>query len=124
MRAPAGSPHMLALLQQSIERLRHGGFSYGAIGPELLTEYLLAPDRVGLAGSVLPPTHFNAVGWRECRLLASSEQQAFQRIADPRVTGIHLWSKMWSEQGIDFAAVPPNSVVGRLKGLIDRTGPS
>lgn len=123
MRAPAGSPHMLALFQHSIERLHNGCTRYGAIGPELLTDYLLGQAWAELAGCVLPPTHFNAIGWRECQLLAGKDRQAFQRLADARVTGVHLWSKMWPEQGLDFAKVSPDSVVGQLKSLIDGPAP-
>lgn len=119
MRAPKGSRHMANLYRMSLQRLfNEKRLEYGAVGPLLLSEYLVLSGDKELLSSILPPTHFNAIDWREAELLASDNRSGFEILSDPRVTGVHLWGKMWAEKGLRFDAVPERSVVGYLKKLV------
>jgi tetratricopeptide (TPR) repeat protein len=119
MRAPKGSRHMANLYRMSLERLfDEKRVQYGAVGSLLLSEYLLLSDDKELVSSLLPPTNFNAIDRREVELLVSDGRMGFEILSDTRVTGVHLWGKMWPERGLRFGAVPDQSVVGYLKKLI------
>jgi hypothetical protein len=119
MRAPKGSLHMANLYALSLQRLfSEKRVEYGAVGPLLLSEYLLMADNEELQSSILPPTTFNAIDWCEVELFASESRVGFDLLSDPRVTGVHLWGKMWSERGLRFDAVPEQSVAGYLKNLV------
>jgi hypothetical protein len=91
---------------------------YGAVGPLLLSEYLLLSDDEKLRSSILPPTAFNAIDWCEVDLLVSESREGFEILSDPRVTGVHLWGKVWAERGLRLDAVPDQSVAGYLKKLV------
>jgi hypothetical protein len=119
MRAPRGSRHMANLYSLSLQRLfGEKRLEYGAVGPLLLSEYLLAPENEELQSSILPPTTFNAIDWREVDLFVSDGRAGFDLLSDPRVTGVHLWGKMWAENGLRFDVVPDQSVAGYLKKLV------
>ena len=119
MRAPKGSRHMASLYRMSLQRLFNDKrLEYGAVGPLLLSEYLLLSGDKELLASILPPTNFNAIDWREAELLASDSRGGFEILNDDRVTGIHLWGKMWAEKGLRLDDVPDQSVVGYLKKLV------
>jgi tetratricopeptide (TPR) repeat protein len=119
MRAPKGSRHMANLYRMSLQRLfNEKRLEYGAVGPLLLSEYLLLSDDKELLSSILPPTNFNAIDWREAELLASDGRAGFEILSDSRVTGVHLWGKMWAEKGLRFDAAADRSVVGYLKHLV------
>lgn len=119
MRAPKGSLHMANLYRMSLERLLHEKrVQYGAVGSLLLSEYLLLSNDKEIASSILSPTDFNAIDWREVELLTSDDRTGFDILSDPRVVGIHLWGKTWLERGLRFHTVPDESVVGYLKKLI------
>lgn len=119
MRAPKGSLHMANLYALSLQRLfSEKRVEYGAVGPLLLSEYLLAAGDEELQSSILPPTTFNAIDRREVDLFASESRVGFELLSDPRVTGVHLWGKMWAERGLRFDAVPDQSVAGYLKKLV------
>ena len=119
MRAPKGSLHMANLYALSLQRLfSEKRVEYGAVGPLLLSEYLLVMGDDELKSSILPPTTFNAIDWREVDLFASESRAGFELLSDPRVTGVHLWGKMWAERGLRFDAVPEQSVAGYLKRLV------
>lgn len=49
---------------------------------------------------------------------AAEGRAGFDLLSDPRVTGVHLWGKMWAERGLRFDAVPEQSVAGYLKKLV------
>ena len=118
MRAPKGSLHMGNLHALSLRRLlAEGRVDYGAVGPLLLSEYLLLSDDEKLSSSILPPTAFNAIDCCEVDLLVSEGRDGFEILSDPRVTGVHLWGKMWAEQGLRLDTVPDKSVAGYLKKL-------
>ncbi|WP_298878341.1 glycosyltransferase [uncultured Bradyrhizobium sp.] len=119
MRAPKGSIHMANLYALSLQRLfSEKRVEYGAVGPLLLSEYLLVAGDEELQASILPPTTFNAIDWREVELFAAESRAGFELLSDPRVTGVHLWGKMWAERGLRFDAVPEQSVAGYLKKLV------
>ncbi|MET4802769.1 glycosyltransferase [Bradyrhizobium sp. LB11.1] len=119
MRAPKGSLHMANLYALSLQRLfSEKRVEYGAVGPLLLSEYLLVAGDEELQSSILPPTTFNAIDWREVDLFAAEGRAGFDLLSDPRVTGVHLWGKMWAEKGLRFDAVPEQSVAGYLKKLV------
>lgn len=119
MRAPKGSLHMANLYALSLQRLfSEKRVEYGAVGPLLLSEYLLEAGDEELKSSILPPTTFNAIDWREVELFAAEDRAGFDLLSDPRVTGVHLWGKMWAERGLRFDAVPEQSVAGYLKKLV------
>jgi hypothetical protein len=119
MRAPRGSLHMANLYSRSLKRLfGEKRVEYGAVGPLLLSEYLLVAGGEELRTSILPPTTFNAIDWREVDLLASEGRAGFELLSDSRVTGVHLWGTMWTERGLCFDAVPDQSVAGYLKKLV------
>jgi hypothetical protein len=84
----------------------------------LLSEYLLLSDDEKLRSSILPPTAFNAIDDCEVDLLVSEGRDGFEILSDPRVTGVHLWGKMWAEQGLRLDAVPDQSVAAHLKRLV------
>ncbi|MBW7974688.1 glycosyltransferase [Bradyrhizobium sp. BR 10289] len=119
MRAPKGSPHManlhaLALQRFSLDRR----VEYGAVGPLLLSEYLLLSNDEELQSCVLPPTAFNAIDWHEVDLFATESRAGFDLLSDPRVAGVHLWEKIWAERGLRLDAVSEHSVAGHLKKLV------
>jgi tetratricopeptide (TPR) repeat protein len=119
MRAPKGSLHMANLYALSLQRLLgERRVEYGAVGPLLLSEYLLLSDDEKLRSSILPPTAFNAIDWCEVDLLVSESREGFEILSDPRVTGVHLWGKVWAERGLRLDAVPDQSVAGYLKKLV------
>ena len=119
MRAPKGSPHMAKLHALSLRRLLgEKRVEYGAAGPLLLSEYLLLADDEELQSSILPPTTFNAIDWHEVDLFASESPTGFELLNDTRVTGVHLWGKIWADRGMRFESVPEQSVVGHLKKLV------
>ncbi|QOZ70305.1 MULTISPECIES: glycosyltransferase [Bradyrhizobium] len=119
MRAPKGSLHMANLYALSLQRLfNERRVEYGAVGPLLLSEYLLLSDDEKLRSSILPPTAFNAIDDCEVDLLVSEGRDGFEILSDPRVTGVHLWGKMWAEQGLRLDAVPDQSVAAHLKRLV------
>jgi hypothetical protein len=119
MRAPKGSLHMANLYAQSLQRLMsERRVDYGAVGPLLLSEYLLLSDDEKLLSSILPPTAFNAIDCCEVDLLVSEGRDGFEILSDPRVAGVHLWSKIWAEGGLRFGTIPDQSVAGYLKKLV------
>jgi hypothetical protein len=119
MRAPKGSVHMANLYALSLQRLfSEKRVEYGAVGPLLLSEYLLVAGDEELQSSILPPTTFNAIDWSEVDLFAAEGRAGFDLLSDPRVAGVHLWGKMWAERGLRFDAVPEQSVAGYLKKLV------
>ena len=119
MRAPKGSVHMANLYAPSLQRLfSEKRVEYGAVGPLLLSEYLLVGRRRGAPVLDLPPTTFNAIDWSEVDLFAAEGRAGFDLLSDPRVAGVHLWGKMWAERGLRFDAVPEQSVAGYLKKLM------
>ncbi|MDE1158062.1 MAG: glycosyltransferase [Neorhizobium sp.] len=119
MRAPKGSLHMANLYRMALGRLLDDERTeYGAVGPSLLSEYIFSPGNESLIASVLSPTFFNSIDWQEVELFASEDRTGFELLGDPRVTGVHLWSKMWAEKNLDFSAAPEGSVAGYLKKLI------
>jgi len=119
MRAPKGSLHMANLYALSRQRLLdERRVEYGAVGPLLLSEYLLLSDDEELRSSILPPTTFNAIDWHEVDLFTTESRAGFELLSDPRVTGIHLWAKMWTERGMRLDAVSDQSVAGYLKQLV------
>ncbi|MCK1394725.1 glycosyltransferase [Bradyrhizobium sp. 1] len=119
MRAPKGSLHMANLYALSLQRLfTERRVEYGAVGPLLLSEYLLGSDDQQLLSSILPPTTFNAIDWHEVDLFATEGRAGFELLSDPRVTGVHLWEKMWAERGLRLDAVSDQSVAGHLKKLV------
>jgi hypothetical protein len=119
MRAPKGSLHMANLHALSLRRLlSEKRVEYGAVGPLLLSEYLLATDNDEVRSSILPPTTFNAIDSREVDLFTSESRDGFEILSDPRVTGVHLWGKMWDERGLRLGSVPDESVAGYLKKLV------
>lgn len=119
MRAPKGSPHMANMYALSLQRLfNERRVEYGAVGPLLLSEYLLLSDDETLQSSILPPTAFNAIDSCEVDLLVSEGRNGFEILGDPRVTGVHLWGKMWTERGLRLDAVPDQSVAGYLRKLV------
>jgi hypothetical protein len=119
MRAPKGSLHMANLYALSLQRLiSEKRVEYGAVGPLLLSEYLLVAGGEELRSSILPPTTFNAIDSHEVDLFATEGRAGFELLSDPRVTGVHLWGKMWDERGLRFDAVPDQSVAGYLKKLV------
>ena len=119
MRAPKGSLHMANLYALSQQRLfSEKRVEYGAVGPLLLSEYLLVADDEELQSSILPPTTFNAIDWHEVDLFASESRAGFELLSDPRVTGVHLWGKSWADRGMRFESVPEQSVAGYLKKLV------
>jgi hypothetical protein len=118
MRAPKGSLHMANLYALALQRLfSERRVEYGAVGPLLLSEYLLLSNEE-LQSSVLPPTTFNAIDWHEVDLFATESRAGFELLSDPRVTGVHLWEKMWAERGLRLDAVSDQSVAGHLKKLV------
>jgi hypothetical protein len=119
MRAPKGSLHMANLYALSQQRLfSERRVEYGAVGPLLLSEYLLAADDEELQSSILPPTTFNAIDWHEVDLFTSESRAGFELLSDPRVTGVHLWGKSWADRGMRFESVPEQSVAGYLTKLV------
>jgi hypothetical protein len=119
MRAPKGSLHMANLYALALQRLfTERRVEYGAVGPLLLSEYLLLSGDEELQSSILPPTTFNAIDWHEVDLFASESRAGFDLLNDPRVTGVHLWGKMWAERGLRLDAVSDQSVAGHLKKLV------
>lgn len=119
MRAPKGSLPMANLYALSQQRLfSEKRVEYGAVGPLLLSEYLLVADDEELQSSILPPTIFNAIDWHEVDLFASESRAGFELLSDPRVTGVHLWGKSWADRGMRFETVPEQSVAGYLKKLV------
>jgi hypothetical protein len=119
MRAPKGSLHMANLYALSLQRLfSEKRVEYGAVGPLLLSEYLLLSNDGNLLSSILPPTAFNAIDGSEVDLLVSESRDGFEILSDPRVTGVHLWGKMWDERGLRLDSVPDESVAGYLKKLV------
>ena len=119
MRAPRGSLHMANLYALALQRLfSENRLEHGAAGPLLLSEYLLVAGGEELRSSILPPTTFNAIDSHEVDLFASEGRAGFELLSDPRVTGVHLWGKMWAERGLHFDAVSDQSVAGYLKKLV------
>ncbi|WP_271618037.1 glycosyltransferase [Bradyrhizobium sp. CCBAU 51745] len=119
MRAPKGSVHMANLYALSLQRMfSENRVEYGAVGPLLLSEYLLVAGGEELQSSILPPSSFNAIDRREVELFAVAGRAGFELLSDPRVTGVHLWGRMWAERGLRFDAVPEESVAGYLKKLV------
>ena len=119
MRAPKGSVHMANLYALSLQRMfSENRVEYGAVGPLLLSEYLLVAGGEELQSSILPPSSFNAIDRREVELFAVESRAGFELLSDPRVTGVHLWGRMWAERGLRFDAVPEESVAGYLKKLV------
>jgi hypothetical protein len=119
MRAPKGSLHMANLYALSLQRLfSEKRVEYGAVGPLLLSEYLLLSNDGNLLSSILPPTAFNAIDGSEVDLLVSESRDGFEILSDPRVSGVHLWGKMWDERGLRLDSVPDESVAGYLKKLV------
>jgi hypothetical protein len=119
MRAPKGSLHMANLHALSLRRLlSEKRVEYGAVGPLLLSEYLLVTGNDEVRSSILPPTAFNAIDSREVDLFTSESRDGFEILSDPRVTGVHLWGKMWGERGLRLGSVPDESVAGYLKKLV------
>jgi hypothetical protein len=118
MRAPKGSVHMANLYALALQRLfSEKRVEHGAVGPLLLSEYLLAADEE-LQSSILPPTFFNAIDRGEVELFAVESRAGFDLLSDPRVTGVHLWEEMWAERGLRFDVVREQSVAGYLKKLV------
>jgi len=111
LHAPKASAHMLLLYRMSLASLRNpgGDRSFGAVGPKLLTDYVLtrAPE---LKRHVFSPTLFNAIDWSEIDLFHAPHRDALELVSDPRVIGLHLWNKMWAESGLTLAGAQPGSI--------------
>jgi hypothetical protein len=119
MRAPKGSLHMANLYALSLQRLfSERRVESGAVGPLLLSEYLLLAGDDALHSSILPPTTFNAIDASEVDLFTTESRSGFELLSDPRVAGVHLWEKKWAERGLRFDAVSEQSVAGYLKKLV------
>jgi hypothetical protein len=115
LHAPKASTHMLMLYRLSLASLRSSGGdrSFGAVGPKLLTEYVLmrAPQ---LKQHVFSPTLFNSIDWTEIDLFLAPDRDAWELVSDPRVIGLHLWNKMWADRGLTLETAHPGSVAALL----------
>lgn len=120
MRAPSGSKHMRHLYEKALAGWNSGHrLEFGALGPSLLTEYLLSAEGTDLIPCVLSPTYFNSIDWTEVDLFTSENGEAFTLLADPRVTGVHLWTKSWRDRGLTPDAALPSSVFRHLTRLFE-----
>ena len=123
IRAPRGSVHMRRLFEESMRILTSGSDRrFGAVGPLLLSRYVLTGPGRDLLDRVLPPTVFNAVDWTEHSWLAESDGPALSLLADERVAGVHLWNGMWGPAGPPVEDADAESVLGRLAALHDPNG--
>lgn len=115
LHAPKGSTHMLSLYRMSLASLRSesGDRAFGAVGPKLLTNYVLMGSGE-LKRHVFSPTLFNAIDWSEIDLFVKPDRDAWELVADPRVIGLHLWNKMWGDRGLTLADARPGSVASLL----------
>lgn len=111
LHVPKTSTHMLLLYRLSLASLRNpgGDRSFGAVGPKLLTDYVLtrAPE---LKRHVFSPTLFNAIDWSEVELFHTPDRDAWELVSDPRVIGLHLWNKMWADSGQTLEGAQPGSI--------------
>ncbi|MEW5880057.1 MAG: glycosyltransferase [Pseudomonadota bacterium] len=111
LHAPRACTHMLTLYRMSLANLLDpdGDRSFGAIGPKLLTDYVLtrAPE---LKRHVFSPTLFNTIDWTEIDLFHAPHRDALELASDPRVIGLHLWNKVWTERGVTLADAQPGSL--------------
>lgn len=123
IRAPRGSVHMRRLFEESMRILTSGSDRrFGAVGPLLLSRYLLTGPGRELLDRVLPPTVFNAVDWTEHSWLAETGGRALALLSDERVAGVHLWNGMWGPGGPPVDDADAESVLGRLAALHDPEG--
>lgn len=115
LHAPKGSTHMLSMYRMSLASLRcdGGDRSFGAVGPKLLTHYVLAGAHE-LKRHVFSPTLFNTIDWSEIDLYLKPDRDAWELVSDGRVVGLHLWNKIWGECGATLGDAQPGSVAALL----------
>lgn len=115
IRAPQGSPFMARLFDEALAALdRGGGVPFGAAGPLLLTRELLTGAGRDLLGGVMPPMVFNPVDWTRHEDLNTPGPALLERIAHPRVAGVHLWHGMWGPEGPPVEAARPGGILDAL----------
>lgn len=115
IRAPQGSAFMAYLFDTALAVLEAGGpVPFGAAGPLLLTRGLLAGPGRDLLGGVMPPMVFNPVDWTRHEDLDTADPALLERIAHPRVAGVHLWHGMWGPDGPPVDAARPGGILDHL----------
>lgn len=115
IRAPQGSPFLEHLFAESMRALDRGGpVPFGAAGPLLLTRELLAGAGRDLLAGVMPPMVFNPVDWTRHADLDTPGAEHRERIAHPRVAGVHLWHGMWGPEGPPVDAARPGGILHAL----------
>ncbi len=115
LHAPKACRHMLHLYRSALAALRQG-IGDGAsrdIGQNVLTEHVLlrAPE---LKRHVFSPTLFNTIDRLETDLLCTANRDAAELVSDPRVIGISLWNRSWTEAGLQLGRAEPASIAGLL----------
>jgi len=115
LHAPKGSTHLLLLYRSSLASLRGDGgdHTFGAVGPKLLTDYVLT-RQPELKQHVFSPTLFNSIDWSEIDLFHTPNHEALELVSDPRVLGLHLWNKKWADENLTLENAQPGSVARLL----------
>jgi len=87
------SRHFRALYEKSIDIVftAHGR-KFGAVGPELLSDYVASAEGAPLRECVFGPMFFNPIDWTETACFEKPMRELADYLTDERTFGIHLWT--------------------------------
>ncbi len=87
------SRHMRALYEMAIDRFfSPQGWTFGAVGPILLSNYIASEAGAELRDWVFSPMFFNAIDWTEVDRFDRPLAELKDYLNDERVFGLHLWT--------------------------------
>jgi hypothetical protein len=99
--AEPGDPHLRRLYDMSLDLLsKSPRLAFGALGPELLTNYISSSAGVELRDWVFSPMFFNAINWDEVDQFDRPVSELSDYF-DERVHGLHLWTWIKVKSGGD-----------------------
>jgi hypothetical protein len=93
MYAEPHSRHFRNLYEMAIERFYGSqGWTFGAVGPILLSDYIASQAGFELQNWVFSPMFFNAIDWTEIDRFDKPLTELSDYLNDERVFGVHLWT--------------------------------
>jgi glycosyltransferase involved in cell wall biosynthesis len=95
MYAKPYSRHLRNLYEASLDLFWHAdGWEFGAVGPKLLSDYVMSEAGAELRDWVFSPMLFNSIDWTEVDAFSRPIGELADYLSDDRVFGLHLWNAM------------------------------
>ena len=98
--AKARSGHMRRLYEDAMTTAFSNNFSWGDVGPELLSRYVASAHGRELQNWLASPMFFNSINWNELASFDQPVKELGVYLNDRRLYGIHLWNKLTNQSKI------------------------